>query len=104
MTDPKALMNAARTWQAAGLAYGQMLMTAQTVIGVRVTQMALGVMKPEESARMVLEKPAAFAKSIEMAARAHAAKRGTAAVALAAIKPIGARTAANAKRLGGKKG
>lgn len=103
MTDPKAFFAAARTWQQAGLAYGQMLMTAQMVIAARTQQMALGTMKPEEATRMVLEKPAAFLKAFEMAARSSAASRGHAATALAALKPIGARTAANAKRLGRKR-
>jgi hypothetical protein len=49
---------------------------------------------------MVLEKPAAFAKSFEMASRAVAGNRGHAAVALAAIGPIGKATGANARRLG----
>ncbi|MCA8878921.1 MAG: hypothetical protein KDA73_02980 [Rhodobacteraceae bacterium] len=100
MFHTKSLFDAARTWQQAGTAYGRMLMTAQQVIAVRSMQMALGTMKPEEATRMVLEKPAAFAKAFEMAARSQAASRGTAAAALAAIKPIGAKTAANARRLG----
>ncbi len=92
-------LTAMTTWQKASTAYGEMLVTAGSVINHRVTQMALGTMKPEEATRMVLEKPAAFAKSMEMAARASAARRGSAAAALAAIKPIGARTRANARRL-----
>ena len=100
MTDPKVLLAAARRWQAAGMAYGQMLMTAQQVIAHRTMQMALGTMKPEEATRMVLEKPAAFMKAFEMAARSNAASRGHAATALAALKPIGEKTASNAKRLG----
>ena len=104
MTDPKVLLAAARTWQAAGMAYGQMLMTAQQVIAHRTMQMALGTMKPEEATRMVLEKPAAFMKAFEMAARSAAASRGHAATTLAGIRPIGAKTASNAKRLGRGKG
>ncbi|OSP55149.1 hypothetical protein [Pseudoruegeria sp. SK021] len=103
MFDFSALLTAAQTWNKAAFAYGQMVITANVVIQRRCMQMALGTMKPEEAARMVLEKPAAMAKLFEMAARAHAAQRGTAAVALAAITPIGAKTASNAKRLSGPK-
>ena len=93
------LLDAAMTWQKTSFAYGQMMWTANLVIQKRVMQMALGTMKPEEAMRMVFEKPAAFAKSFEMAARTSAAGKGTAAAALAAIKPVGARTRANAQRL-----
>lgn len=83
----------------ASQAYTKMLLTAGQVIQARTAQMALGTMKPDEAARMVLEKPAAFAKAAEMAARAQAASKGSAAVALAALRPIGAKTGANARRL-----
>ena len=78
----------------------QRILAAQQVIDHRTMQMALGTMKPEEATRMVLEKPAAFMKAFEMAARSNAASRGHAATALAALKPIGEKTASNAKRLG----
>lgn len=99
MSKSTDLLAAARQWQRAALAHGQMLATANIVIRKRCLEMALGTMKHEEAARMVLEKPAAFAKAAEMAARARAARRGHAAVALAAIQPLGARTRANALRL-----
>jgi hypothetical protein len=92
-------MNAATTWQRAWWAHLQMMTTAAMVIQQRVLQMSLGTMRPEEATRMVLEKPAAFAKSVEMASRAAAANRGHAAVTLAALGPIGAATKANARRL-----
>lgn len=91
--------DAARMWQQTSMAYGQMLWTANLVIQQRVMQMALGTMRPEEAARMVFEKPSAFAKSMEMAMRSSAAGKGNAAAALAAIRPIGAKTKANARRL-----
>lgn len=99
MYPPKDWISAATTWQKAGLAYGQMVMTANQVIAMRTMQMALGTMKPAEAARMVMEKPTAFAKSMEMATRSAAASRGIAAATLAGIKPIGAKTKSNAKRL-----
>jgi hypothetical protein len=94
------VMKAATTWQRAWWAQTQMMATAAMVIQARVLQMSLGTMRPEEATRMVLEKPAAFAKSFEMASRAVAGNRGHAAVALAAIGPIGKATGANARRLG----
>jgi hypothetical protein len=101
MTD---YLKAAMTWQRAWIAQTQMLTTAAMVIQQRVLQMSLGTMRPEEAARMILEKPAAFAKAHEMAMRAAAANKGNAAVALAAIGPIGKTTQANAKRLTKAKG
>lgn len=103
MFDPTAMLRAAATWQKASLAYTRMLMSANQVIAIRVMQMTLGTMKPEEAARMFMEKPATFAKSFEMAARSAAASRGYAAATLAGVKPIGAKTASNAKRLSRKR-
>lgn len=99
MYDPKPWFDALSTWQKAGAAYGQMLMSANEVIWHRTTRMALGTMTPKEAAQMVFEKPAAFAKAMEKAAVASAAGQGTAAAALASTLPIRARTTANAKRL-----
>lgn len=93
------LMASTLTWQTAALAYGRMYWSAQEVIQRRTMQMALGQMHPEEAMRMVMEKPAAFAEAFERAARATVAGQGAADVALAAVKPIGAKTHANAKRL-----
>jgi hypothetical protein len=92
-------LKTATTWQRAWMAQMQMLTTAAMVIQSRVLQMSLGTMRPEEATRMFLEKPAAFAKSHEMAMRAAASNKGHAAVALAAIGPIGKTTQANARRL-----
>jgi len=99
MYDPMAFWKSAQTWAEFNRAYARMMFSAAEVIQTRTMQMALGTMKPEEATRMVLEKPAAFAKSFEMAMRATAASHGTAAAALAAVKPIGQKTASNARRL-----
>ncbi|MEV8467042.1 hypothetical protein AB0T83_09650 [Fluviibacterium sp. DFM31] len=93
------LFGAMETWQRANLAYAEMMMAANLVILSRTTRMMLGVMSPQEAARMAFEKPAAFAKSMEMAARAQAAGQGHAAMALAAVRPIRTKTCANARRL-----
>ncbi|WP_172330296.1 hypothetical protein [Mangrovicoccus sp. HB161399] len=99
MYDMKAAMTAARTWQEFTLSYSRMMFSASAVIQQRTMQMALGTMRPEEAARMVMEKPAAFAKSFEMAVRATAGSKGTAAAMLAAMRPIEAKTRANSRRL-----
>ncbi|MGB0661136.1 MAG: hypothetical protein ACPGNV_13290 [Mangrovicoccus sp.] len=99
MTLKTPLFEVALTWQKAGRAYAEMMIDANTVIRERMTQMAFGMMKPEEAALMVMEKPSAFAKSIAMASQAHADQQGHAAITLAAIEPLTAKTSANAKRL-----
>ncbi|WP_193139720.1 hypothetical protein [Meridianimarinicoccus sp. MJW13] len=95
----KSLFDAMQTWQRANLATAEMMMAANLVILNRTTQMMLGMMSSQEAARMIFEKPAAFAKSMEMAARAQAAGRDHAAMALAAVRPIRTKTRANARRL-----
>ncbi|MBE3637414.1 hypothetical protein [Mangrovicoccus algicola] len=99
MYDMKTAFRAVETWQQVNLAYGRMILSAGEVVQKRMLQMALGTMKSEEAARMVLEKPAAFAKSFEMASRAAAGSKGTAEAMLAAIRPIEASTRANSRRL-----
>ncbi len=100
----REMFEAASAWQRNAMAMTQMMVTASTVIQIRMMQMSLGLMRPEEAARMVMEKPSAFAKSAEMSVRAMAANRGFATVALAAMKPVGAKTRANARRLTSTKG
>lgn len=99
MTPFHTVLGAARTWHKAQTEYIRMLTSANEVIRQRCTQMALGTMRPDEATRMVLEKPSAFVKSFEMAARAQAGSKGAAEVALASIKPIVAATSSNARRL-----
>ena len=93
------IFSVAEAWQSAALAYGRMYLSANEVIQRRTMQMAFGQMNPEEAARMVFEKPAAFASAFERAARATAAGRDPLTVAMAAVQPIGAKTSANARRL-----
>lgn len=99
MYSMQRYMRSMETWQKAWWAYGKMVISANQVIGYRTLDMALGKMKPEEFTRMVFEKPATFAKSVEMASRAAAARRGHAASALASIKPYEAKTRSNSTRL-----
>lgn len=94
------MFRAAMQWQAAWMSTAQMAVSAATVIQLRTMQMSLGIMKPEEATRMLLEKPSAFMRATEMSARALAANRGLAAATLAGMAPIRRTTQANAKRLG----
>lgn len=97
---PFAAMTAATlAWQRAALAQTRMMMQANEVIWRRSIQMALGTMTAQEATRMVLEKPAAFMAAMERAATAAAGSRGHAEATLAALRPIGARTGANVRRL-----
>ena len=80
------MFQAASEWQRAMFSGFRMMMSASTVIQVRMMQMSLGIMKPEETARMFLEKPATFAKSTEMSMRALAGNKGLAAAALALLQ------------------
>lgn len=96
------LMKTITEWQKVAVAATQVTMSAATVIQARVMQMALGVMKPQEFTRMILEKPSAFARSGEMAMRALTAQKGYAVVMAEAIAPIEASTRANARRLAGR--
>lgn len=99
MIDFGVAMKAAQSWHDVSMAYGRMMLSANEVIQRRMLQMAMGQMKPEEAVRMVMEKPAAFAKSFEMATRAAAASKGGPEAILAAIRPIEAKTRANSRRL-----
>lgn len=84
-----------------GVAQNRMAMAASEVILRRTTMMALGAMSGPEAMRMVMEKPAAFTEAAGRAAMAAARGGDAAAVASAALKPIGARAKANARRLRG---
>ena len=94
-----SIFTAAQQWQKAMFSSAQMMFSASTVIQLRMMQMALGVMRPEEATRMVLEKPSAFMKATEMSARALAGNRGFEAATAAGIAPYKRATGANAKRL-----
>lgn len=92
-------LEAMQAWTRLATAYTRMSMSAGEVIARRTMMMAQGAMSGPEAARMVLEKPTAFAAAAERAARSAARGATPVAVAEAALKPIGARTRANAKRL-----
>ncbi len=82
------------------LAWWTMMAEAQTVIGLRTLGMA-GILpaKDSENSRMVSEKVAAMTQSLNAAGKAALAGKRPDEVALAAIRPLGRKTRANAKRL-----
>ena len=79
---------------------GLMIYEAQVVIALRMMGMT-GLLRgrPGENRRMVAEKSAAAAKSASAATRAAMGGAGPVAVAMAAVKPVRARTRSNARRL-----
>lgn len=83
-----------------GLQTSMMMAEAQMVIAMRLMGMAGGwKVGPEENKRMVAEKSAAMVASSMATGRAVLAGASPQGVALAALKPIRARTRANARRL-----
>jgi hypothetical protein len=92
-------LGAWQAWARLGAASAKMALSASEVFWRRSLMMAQGGMSGPEAARMVMEKPAAFALAAQRAATAAAQGGDMAKVAAAALKPIGARTAANARRL-----
>lgn len=93
------MFKAAQDWQRASFQGMQMMLSAGAVIQIRTMQMGLGIMNPAEAARMVFEKPVAFAKSAELTSRALAANKGFAAASIAGMRPLGTATRANQRRL-----
>jgi hypothetical protein len=94
-------MKAMQAWGRMAGAYAQMSFAAAEVIARRTRMMASGSMSAPEAARMVMEKPATFAEAATKAAMAAVSGKDAVAVAAAAVKPIRAKTRANARRLRG---
>lgn len=83
-----------------GLQTSMMMAEAQMVIAMRLMGMAGGwKVGPEENTRMVAEKSTAMVASSMAAGRAMMSGASPQAVALAALRPIRAKTRANARRL-----
>ncbi len=79
----------------------QMLAEAQTVIALRMSGMAgLWTLAPGETTRMVSEKQQAFSESMLAVTAAAMGGQSPEAILNAAVRPLGRRTRANAKRLG----
>jgi hypothetical protein len=91
--------NALKTWTQFATAYSRMSMSAAEVILRRSMRMASGSMTPPEAVGMVLEKATAFAAATEKAAVAAARGGDAARIASAALRPYGAKTRSNARKL-----
>lgn len=84
-----------------GFAVVKMLVEAQAVIAYRTMgMMGLWAVAPDENRRMILEKQKAFASSIAAASVSAMYGDKIGQVLSAALRPIGATTARNVKRLG----
>ena len=92
-------MKAMQSWTRLNAAYAKMSMSAGEVIMRRSIMMAQGAMSAPEAAKMLLEKPVAFAAAAEKAMTAAARGAHPTSIAEAALRPIGARARANARRL-----
>ncbi len=99
----KEMFRAAEVWQKTALTGTQMMIATGTVMQIRMMQMAMGTMRPDEASRMMLEKPAAFARAAEKSSVALMRNQGLAAATLAGMRPIGTTARANARRLSRKK-
>lgn len=93
--------SALTAWVAYAQAYNRMCLSAGEVIARRSMRIALGAMTPSEAVAMVLEKPTAFASSAEKAAVAAARGGDPVRIASAALRPYGAKTRSNVRKLRG---
>ncbi|MDP3340244.1 antifreeze protein [Frigidibacter sp.] len=85
----------------AGMDFWRIAVEAQAVIAFRMAgMMGLWATKPQEMTRMIEEKPTAMLDAWCAASSAFMAGAAPAGVMRAGMKPIGVKTAANARRLG----
>ncbi|MFQ8431451.1 hypothetical protein [Amaricoccus sp. W119] len=91
----------ATSWMKFARAYYEMSMHAAEVITRRSLRMASGTMTPPEAIGMVMEKATAFAIASERAAITAAKGGDVMKIASAALKPYGAKTRSNARKLRG---
>jgi hypothetical protein len=99
--DPYKSIQAANAWMRFATHYSQMNMAAFEVIMRRTILMSQGAMSAPEAVGMVLEKATAFVAAGEKAAMAAARGGDATKIAAAALRPIRAKTRANARRLRG---
>lgn len=97
--NPLQFLAMLNTWSRIGASLVQMNVSATEVIARRTAMMMTGMMSAPEAAKMVLEKPVAFAAATERALVAAVRGGDAAKVTAAALKPYKTRTAANARRL-----
>ncbi|TPE51354.1 hypothetical protein [Amaricoccus solimangrovi] len=89
------------SWMRFTRAYGEMSLHAAEVIAHRTFQMATGTMSAPEAIGMVMEKATAFAVATERAALVAARGGDVMNIASEALKPYGAKTRSNVRRLRG---
>jgi hypothetical protein len=94
-------MNPMNSWMKFAVAYTEMSMAAGEIIVRRSMMMSQGTMSSAEAIGMVMEKASAFAEATERAAVAAATGADPVRIASAALKPIGARTRSNVRKLRG---
>lgn len=99
MRATSSSMKAINDWMAFATAYTRMSLAASEVIARRTQRMAMGAMTAPEATAMVLEKGAAFAAATQRAAVEAARGGGAVRVASAALKPYGAKTRSNVRKL-----
>lgn len=91
----------AESWMKLATAYSEMSLHAAEVIAWRTMRMASGTMTPPEAIAMVMEKATAFTAAAEDAAVVAAKGGDMMNIATAALKPYGAKTRSNARKLRG---
>ncbi len=94
-------MKAFDSWSRVASAYTRLTIASAEVIARRTTMIAQGSMSGPEATAMLMEKPAAFATSLQRAAVAAARGGDAAAITSAALRPLKTKAAANARRLRG---
>lgn len=97
----RAYTSYAESWMKFATAYTEMSMNAAEVIAHRTIRMASGTMTQPEALAMVMEKATAFTAAAEHAAVVAAKGGDVMNIASAALKPYGAKTRSNARRLRG---
>lgn len=93
------VLNDMRSWNRLNFSCVQLALEANEVIWRRSIQLMTGAMTTMEATRMILEKPSALAKSLEMAAIATASRRSPQAIAEAYVRPFRTSTRRNTRRL-----
>ena len=97
--DPDSVLAMNRTLARLAASGMRMGVAANEVIWRRSLMMAFGAMSGAEAARMVLEKPAAFALAVERAGRAAARGASAPRILEEALRPVSVKARANARRL-----
>lgn len=90
-----------QNWHWAAVEERDMWLAASQVIWLRSWQLMTGTMSAVEAARMVLEKPLAFAEAAREAGRTSVSGGDPGAIARAAIRPLSREARRNAQRLRG---